>query len=145
MLTTSLNVERFVTPAWTPQASSERRQVERAATRRPVVLPARLIWKDQRGSSRFAAVVTRNVSEIGVFVECPSPVSIPLHRLVYFQIDGDLTHPDLPATLRQGRLLSAVYRVRSATASGIRQGFALRLMVDPKQFAGLKATERATA
>jgi hypothetical protein len=137
-------MEPFIRSSWTPQ-SSEREFIERASVRLSVALPARLIWKDSRGSSRFASVVTRNVSEIGVFVECQSPVSIPLYRLVQFQLDCDLANPDIPATLRQGRLLSAVYRVRTATTSGGRQGYALRLMVDPKQRAGAKATERATA
>jgi hypothetical protein len=38
----------------------------------------------------------------------------------------------VPAALRNGRILSAVYRV-SAPASGQRQGLALRLMIDPKR------------
>jgi hypothetical protein len=104
-----------------------------------------LIWKDQRGAARFASVFTRDVSEIGVFVECQSPVAIPLYRLVQLQIDCDLKQPDLPATLRQGRVLSAVYRVRPATPSGGKQGYALRLMVDPKQLVRTGAHERATA
>jgi hypothetical protein len=39
----------------------------------------------------------------------------------------------LPAALRGGRILSAVYRVTSPTPNGGRQGLALRLMVDPKR------------
>src|SRR6476620_11049304 len=52
---------------------------QRGAQRRAVTLPARLTWKDQRGAVRFATVITRNVSELGVFVECQSAVSIPLY------------------------------------------------------------------
>jgi hypothetical protein len=98
------------------------------------MLPARLTWKDQRGSTRFAAVVTRDVSELGVYVECQTPVSIPLYRLVQFQLERDVREPsDLPQSLRQGRLLSAVYRVQPPTRSGGRQGLALRLLVDPRR------------
>jgi hypothetical protein len=108
---------------------------KRTTERRPLSLPARLTWKDQRGATRFAAVVTRNVSEQGVYVECHSPVSIPLVRLVQFQLERDVRAADtLPTALQQGRILSAVYRV-SPPSSSKPQGLALRLMVDPKRAA----------
>ena len=108
---------------------------ERAAERHVVTLPARLTWKDQRGATRFATVVTRNVSELGVFVECHAPVSIPLFRLVQFQLERDVREGDaLPDALRQGRGLSAVYRVQPPKP-GKPQGLALRLMVDPRRYA----------
>lgn len=108
---------------------------KRASDRRPVTLPARLTWKDQRGATRFAAVVTRNVSEFGVYVECHTPVSIPLYRLVQFQLERDGRGIDaVPAHLQQGRILSAVYRV-SPAAPNKPQGLALRLMVDPRRVA----------
>jgi hypothetical protein len=108
-------------------------QTKRSSDRSSLVLPARLTWKDQRGTTRFAAVVTRNVSEQGVYVECQSPVSIPLYRLVQFQLERDARSAEaIPATLLQGRVLSAVYRVSPASAS-TRQGLALRLMVDPRR------------
>lgn len=107
---------------------------QRTAERRPVNLPARLSWKDQRGTVRFATVVTRDVSDYGVFVECQSAVSIPLYRLVQFQLEREGRESrTLPATLKQGRVLSAVYRVSPATKSGARQGLALRLMVEPRR------------
>jgi len=107
---------------------------QRAADRRSINLPARLTWKDQRGAARFATVVTRNVSEQGVYVECESAVSIPLFRLVQFQLERDVRDSDrLPDALRQGRVLSAVYRVSPPTRTGNPQGFALRLMVDPRR------------
>jgi hypothetical protein len=107
---------------------------QRTAQRHPVTLPARLTWKDHRGATRFVSVVTRDVSELGVFVECQSAVSIPLYRLVQFQLEREVRDCDpVPASLRNGRILSAVYRVCSATSSGGRQGLALRLMVDPKR------------
>ena len=107
---------------------------KRASDRINVTLPARLTWKDQRGSTRFASVVTRDVSEFGVFVECQSPISITRFRLVQFQLERDARDiAGLPESLRQGRLLSAVYRVQPPTRSGARQGLALRLMVDPRR------------
>src|ERR1700674_4288247 len=57
----------------------------RARERQVITVPARLAWKDQRGVSRFASVVTRDVSESGVFIECPSAWPIPLYRLLHFQ------------------------------------------------------------
>src|SRR2546430_923877 len=107
---------------------------QRAAERRAVALPARLTWKDQHGTVRFATVITRDVSEQGVFVECHSAVAISLYRLVQFQLEREVREADaLPDSFRQGRILSAVYRVSPATASGKRQGLALRLIVDPKR------------
>jgi hypothetical protein len=107
-------------------------------------LPARLTWKDQRGTTRFASVTTRNVSAIGVYVECDSPVSIPLYRLVQFQLERDACKNQLlPETLQQGRVLSAVYRISPPSASQ-RQGLALRLMVDPRRNV-VAEPQRATA
>ncbi len=106
---------------------------KRNGLRHAMTLPARLTWKDQRGATRFAAVVTRNVSEFGVYVECQSPVSIPLYRLVQFQLERDVRDSGtLPGALQSGRVLSAVYRV-SPPSKSVRQGLALRLMVDPKR------------
>jgi len=52
----------------------------------------------------------------------------------------------LPASLRHGRVLSAVYRVTPAEPSTGRQGLALRLMVNPKpQEAEEVLQTRATA
>ena len=108
-------------------------QTKRASDRRNIILPARLTWKDQRGATRFAAVVTRNVSEFGVYVECHSPVSIPLYRLVQFQLERDGRQGEqVPSALQNGRVLSAVYRVSPGSPSQP-QGIALRLMVDPKR------------
>ncbi|MBI3494178.1 MAG: hypothetical protein HY047_20725 [Acidobacteria bacterium] len=107
----------------------------RSAERRAVALPARLIWKDQRGANRFATVVTRDVSDFGVYVECQSPLSIPLYRLVQFQLEADVRQTAiLPASLQQGRVLSAVYRV-APPKQARPQGLALRLMIDPRRLA----------
>jgi hypothetical protein len=120
----------------------------RNAERRAMTLPARLMWKDHRGTTRFASVVTRNVSDYGVYVETTSVVSIPLYRLVQFQLEREAREADrdcLPAALRHGRTLSAVYRVSPPTPGGGRQGLALRLMVDPKKSSAESAATRATA
>lgn len=127
-------LEITVKHTWSVTQSTRSHSNMRAAERRAMNLPARLTWKDQRGTTRFASVVTRNVSELGVFVECQGVVSIPLYRLVQFQLERDVRDSDpVPASLRSGRILSAVYRVTSPTANGGRQGLALRLMVDPKR------------
>jgi len=102
----------------------------RAAERLVLRLPATLTWKDQRGAVRFASVVTRNLSEHGVYVECQAVVSISLFRLVQFEFEREVRASDaLPQALRQGRILSAVYRVSPHSSSGTPQGLALRLMV----------------
>ena len=133
---------------WTKNPPS-RPNSQRAAERRAVALPARLTWKDQRGTTRFASVVTRNVSEYGVYVECQSAVSIPLYRLVQFQLERDVRDSDgLPESFRHGRILSAVYRVSPPEVSGAPQGLALRLMVDPRRRVAPEGTgdeARATA
>jgi hypothetical protein len=122
--------------------------IKRAAERRIISLPARLTWTDQRGTPRFASVITRDVSEFGVYVECPTAVSIPPYRLVQIQLEpGARVSDGVPDALRQGRVLSAVYRVTPRTGgAGTLQGLALRLMVEPKRRV-LRAAEpvRATA
>ena len=130
---------------WTDPLPPKRTDANKRGTeRRAVALPARLTWKDQRGTTRFASVVARNVSDFGVYVECDSPVSIPLFRLVQFQLERDGRGADaLPGSLQQGRVLSAVYRVSPPSGSKP-QGLALRLMVDPRRHVAVEQT-RATA
>jgi hypothetical protein len=97
----------------------------RSDERRPVALPARLTWKDQRGATRFATVVARNVSAFGVYVECQSPVSIPLFRLVQFQLERDVYDGNLPGSLQAarsralGRLSCVPALVVAASGSGV--------------------------
>jgi hypothetical protein len=125
------DVKHIWTDAPTPKRTDAN---QRGTERRVVALPARLTWKDQRGTTRFATVIARNVSDFGVYVECQPPVSIPLFRLVQFQLERDGRETAaLPDTLQQGgRVLSAVYRVSPPSASQP-QGLALRLMVDPRK------------
>ena len=118
---------------------------KRTASRRAVQWPARLTWKDQRGTTRFASVVARNVSESGVYVECHSIVSIPLYRLVQFQLEREVLEAEKPPELLgQNRVLTALYRVSSPGPGGKPQGLALRLMVNPKRGAS-DVNARATA
>ena len=132
---------------WTtpePPKRPANNQDKRSSERRPLALPARLTWKDNRGATRFATVMTRDVSEFGVYVECQSAVSIPLYRLVQFQLEREARDGErLPGSLSHGRVLSAVYRVSPASPS-LKQGFALRLMVDPRRSSAVEQT-RATA
>ena len=107
----------------------------RIGDRRKVAVAGRLTWRDAGGTLRFVSVVTRDVSDLDVFVDCQVPASIPLYRLVHFQIERtgrDLT--DLPQVLQQGKILSAVYRQGPyKSSSGTPHGYALRLLVDPNR------------
>ncbi|MCA1584986.1 MAG: hypothetical protein LC791_09515 [Acidobacteria bacterium] len=119
---------------------------ERAAVRRQIALPARLTWKDASGAVRFASVVTRDVSDVGAFVECDAAAPIPLYRLVHVQLERPGgTDEALPARLRDGRVLSAVWRVGPCKAStGTPSGYALRFLIDPHD-ASLRPTARRMA
>jgi hypothetical protein len=119
--------------AATRQISTHRRA--RIANRRQVRVPGRLTWRDATGTLRFVSVMTRDVSDLDVFVECQMPASIPLYRLVHFQIERPARDiHELPPALQQGKVLSAVYRVGPyKSATGTPQGYALRLLVDPKR------------
>ena len=103
------------------------------SARQSLVLPGRVTWKDARGTTRFASVVTRDISDTGVFIEWSEPTSIPLYRLVTFQLEREARHADgLPPALRMGKVLSAVYRAgQFQKSTGTPDGYGLRLMVDP--------------
>src|SRR5437870_5146715 len=116
------------------------------AQRKPVVLPGRVTWKDARGMTRFASVMTRDVSETGIFIEWREPTSIPLYRLVSFQLERDARNMDgLPQPLRSGKVLSAVYRLGTFQRStGTPEGYGLRLLVEtvrvPASLPSIEAT-----
>jgi len=114
-------------------AATASTQRDRIGSRRRVAIPGRLTWRDTTGTLRFASVVTRDISESDAFVECQMPASIPLYRLVHFQVERSAQdRTDLPAVLRRGKLLSAVYRVGPyAAATGTPQGYAIRLLSEP--------------
>jgi hypothetical protein len=113
------------------QGRSERR----ASERRCLEVPGQIVWKDARGTTRIASVVTRDVSDLGVRVECLSGTPIPQFRLVYFQVDRDARQrADLPAALRKQSVLSAVFRVGACRqATGAPSDYALRLLVEPER------------
>lgn len=107
----------------------------RTSERRPVAVPGQIVWKDTKGTTRLASVVTRDVSEHGVAVDCLNGAAIPLYRLVYFQIDRDARNrPDLPPALRKPNVLSAVFRVGPCSeVTGVPSEYALRLLVEPER------------
>lgn len=111
------------------------RYEKRMDDRYPVQVPGQILWKDAKGSTRMASVVTRDVSAHGVSVSCLGGAPIPLYRLVYFQVDRDArSRADLPAPLRKSSVLSAVFRVGSISdATGAPAEYALRLMVEPSR------------
>ena len=111
--------------------------VKRSSERKAITIPARITWKDASGAVRFASVMTRDVSDAGVFVECEVGAAIPLFRLVHLQVEraAGLQH-QLPMKLREGRVLSAVWRVAPCRRStGTPSGYALRFLVDPQMSA----------
>ena len=101
--------------------------------RRTLILPGRITWKDSRGTTRFASVVTRNISDTGIFIEWSESTSIPLFRLVTFQLERDVRNAEgLPPALRDGKVLSAVYRAgQFQKSTGTPEGYGLRILVDP--------------
>jgi hypothetical protein len=64
---------------------------------------------------------------------------IPLYRLVQFQLERDVRETEgIPRCLRQGRVLTAMYRVAPKTKSTA-HGLALRLLVEPRRSVGAGA------
>ena len=111
------------------------RAENRRAERRRMQIPGQIVWKDHRGQTRMASVVTRDVSECGVSFECRTGLTVPLYRLVYFQVDRHMrSHPELPHTLRKQNVLSAVFRVGECSQkTGTPTEYALRLLVEPNK------------
>jgi hypothetical protein len=127
------------------QGGSTRRS--RSAERRPVQVSGQIVWKDARGTTRLSRVVTRDVSETGVAVDCVNGAAIPLFRLVYFQVDRhDRQHTALPEPLKRQAVLAAVYRVSDCSEeTGSPAGYALRLLVEPQLMAGVNDREATVA
>ena len=123
------------------------KSVKRTSERVALTVPARITWKDASGAVRFASVKTRDISDAGVFVECEAGAAIPLYRLVHLQVErGVSMSHQLPMTLREGRVLSAVWRVAPCRRStGTPSGYALRFLVDPQVTAALTAPRRLEA
>lgn len=120
---------------------------QRVAERHNVSVPARLTWKDASGAVRFASVMTRDISDAGVFVECDAGAAIPLYRLVHLQVERSCSNLEhLPSRLREGRVLSAVWRVAPCRRStGTPSGYALRFLVEPGMPAAVVHIDRAVA
>lgn len=124
------------------------RYEKRTADRHHVAVPGQIVWKDARGTTRMASVVTRDISEHGVSVDCLGGAPIPLYRLVYFQIDREVRNrTDLPPTLRKSSVLSAIFRVGPySDVTGAPTEYALRLLVEPeRRVAPSEATWEAEA
>jgi len=119
------------------------RYEKRTEDRYPIAVPGQILWKDAKGNTRMASVVTRDVSIHGVSVDCHAGTPIPLYRLVYFQVDrSQRDRTDLPAPLRKSTVLSAVFRVGPVSNdTGAPSGYALRLLVEPERRAGTTTTE----
>ena len=113
------------------------KMVAQRAERRVLSLPGRVTWKDARGTTRFASITTRNISDTGVFIEWAEPTSIPLYRLVSFQLESDARNVEgVPLALRSGKVLSAVYRSGAFQKStGTPDGYGLRLLIEPVMMA----------
>src|SRR5881392_174743 len=94
------------------QGGHQPRSDKRSSERRRLEVPGQIVWKDARGNTKLTSVVTRDVSEFGVSVECLNGAAIPLYRLVYFQIDRSVRqNTEIPPALRKPNVLSAVFRV----------------------------------
>jgi hypothetical protein len=108
---------------------------KRVAERQRLSVPGQIVWKDARGTTRMAAVVTNDVSDHGVSVRCLGGTPIPLFRLVYFQVDREARgRADLPAPLRKSGVLSAIFRVGPCQQStGAPSEYALRMLVEPER------------
>ena len=91
--------------------------------------------------------MTRDVSDAGVFVECEAGAAIPLYRLVHLQVERSTPNVNqLPPRLREGRILSAVWRVAPCRRStGTPSGYALRFLVEPAMPATVMHIEESEA
>jgi|SRR5829696_106034 len=127
------------------QGGQQPRSDKRTSERRNLAVPAQIVWKDARGNTKLTEVVTRDVSEHGVAVECLNGAAIPLYRLVYFQVARDARHrTDLPPALRKPNVLSAIFRVGSDNqVTGAPCEYALRLLVEPARAAQAAAAPAA--
>jgi hypothetical protein len=107
---------------------------QRVSERQALGVAGRVVWKDARGASRFNSVVIRDLSETGAYIENLSGSAIPLFRVVSLQAERSENPNTLPPMLRQGKVLSAVYRVGpSRSATGTPAGYGLRLLIEPRR------------
>jgi hypothetical protein len=120
-----------------PRAASPefRGPTRRTAERQQIAVPGRITWRDSRGMARFASVIARDVSASGAYLDSRGADAIPLYRLVYLQLErGVREGADLPSPLRDGRVLSAIFRVGPCDpVTGTPSGYALRFLVEPQR------------
>jgi hypothetical protein len=125
-------------------SNSEISGEQRRSARQPLGVTGRVVWKDGRGTTRFNSVVIRDVSDTGAYIESLSGSAIPLFRLVSLQVERAENTDTVPTTLRKGRVLSAVYRVGpSRQATGVPEGYGLRLLIEPRRRAGVASVPHA--
>ena len=117
------------------QGGTPNRSERRSDERRQLAVPGQIVWKDARGTTRMASVVTRDISDSGVSVECLQGPAIPLYRIVYFHVDSSARNRvDLPSALRKPTVLSAIFRVGSCNQrTGTPTEYALRLLIEPQR------------
>jgi hypothetical protein len=106
-------------------------------------VPGRIVWQDRHGVMRTARVVTRDIAEHGVFIECFGGLPIPPYRLVDLSLEPrKRVRDELPAVLCEPTVRSFVHRVGPVQPdTGRPTGYALRLLVDPH--GGVERTPRA--
>ncbi len=116
------------------QGSGSRAE-RRGVDRRGIAVPGQILWKDAKGATHMANVVTRDISANSVSVECLAGAAIPMYRLCYFQVDREARNRfDLPASLRKSSVLSAIFRVGSCDdETGTPKEYGLRLMIEPER------------
>ncbi|MGQ0736012.1 MAG: hypothetical protein ACT4QD_20455 [Acidobacteriota bacterium] len=94
---------------------------------------------------RFVSVVARNLSEAGAFVEPEGGAPLPIYRIVHVQLERTARELEgIPAELRQGSVMSAIWRV-SSTTRGVPGGYALRFLVEPRNRSALAIEAMAAA
>jgi hypothetical protein len=119
---------------------------QRVSERQTLGVAGRVVWKDARGTTRFNSVVIRNLSETGAYIENVSGSAIPLFRVVSLQAERAERADGLPSMLRQGKVLSAVYRVGpSRPSTGTPEGYGLRLLIEPRRRAAAPAPHQVMA
>src|SRR4051812_50183019 len=94
------------------QGGQQPRSEKRTSERRSLAVPGQIVWKDARGNTKMTSVITRDVSDHGVSVECLNGAAIPLYRLGYFQLDREAREPPgVPDAPRKSDVLSGRVRV----------------------------------
>jgi hypothetical protein len=122
-------------------SSSDISGEQRVSERCPLAVAGRVVWKDARGTTRFNSVMIRDMSETGAYIEDVSGSAIPLYRVVTLQAERTGNAEAMPQVLRQGKVLSVVYRVApSRPTTGTPAGYGLRLLVEPRRRASFAPT-----